>query len=123
MDFAGLLEDHSEKSQITVLRGDDVPTINVNGSGCRVRILSPPEDVGKLEIYELEFKTGDTLESQPHSKGTHEHLTVVSGQITVTSGDSSEMLFVGDTARYQADVPHSITGLTTSKAILVVMNT
>ncbi len=123
VDFAGLLENRSEKSQIAVLRGGDVPTININGSGCRVRILSPPEDVGKLEIYELEFKAGDSLDSKPHTKGTHEHLTVVAGKITVISGDSTETLSNGDTARYPADVAHSITGVTTSKAILIVMNT
>lgn len=122
VDFAGLLEGDSAQSKISVLRGEDVPTITVQGVGCQIRILSPPEDAGSLEVYELMFKPGDTLNSQPHSTGAREHLTVTEGRITVKSGDSTEVLSAGDTARYPADVPHSIIGQITAKAILIVKN-
>ena len=44
VDFAGLLEGAKAPTQIEVLRATDVPTINNLGSGCRIRILSPPEE-------------------------------------------------------------------------------
>ncbi len=122
VDFAGLLEGDSAQSKISILRSDDVPTITVQGVGCQIRILSPPEDAGSLEVYELMFKPGDTLSSQPHSIGAREHLTVTEGRLTVKSGDSTETLSAGDTARYPADVPHSIVGESSSKAILIVIN-
>ncbi len=122
VDFAGLLDNDTPASRISVLRSDAVPTIVVRGSGCRVRILSPPEDAGTHEVYELEFKPGDVLDSQPHAVGAREHLTVIAGTLTVTSGDSRETLRQGDSARYPADVTHRIASEDGARAILIVQN-
>lgn len=119
VDFAGLLEDH-RGSQIEILRHEDIPTIENHGTACRIRILSPPEDAGKNEIYELEFQHGGVLDSQPHAHGTREQLTVFEGKVTVNSGDSHEALGTGDTARYPADVAHRITASGPARAFLVV---
>lgn len=107
VDFAGLL-DQSPAAQIETLRAADVPTIDNLGSGCRVRILSPPEDAGRHEVYELTLSEGGMLDSQPHARGAREHLTVISGALTVTSGEMNSRLGPGDTARYAADLPHCI---------------
>ena len=42
VDFAGLLEDDQE-SRVEILRSNDVPTIENHGTGCSIRILSPPK--------------------------------------------------------------------------------
>ena len=122
VDFAGLLETNDKGSQIDLLRADDAPVISVNGSGYQIRILSPPEEAGKQEVYELTLSPDSVMDSQPHSSGAREHLTVMAGHLTVKSGESEEDLKIGDTARYAADVPHVITAQTTSKAILIVTN-
>lgn len=122
VDFAGLLDDDAPASRIAVLRADEAPTIRVRGSGCKVRILSPPEDAGRHEVYELVFKPGDVLDSQPHAVGAREHLAVIEGSLRVTSGDSRETLCTGDSARYPADVPHCIASDEGARAILIVMN-
>jgi XRE family transcriptional regulator, regulator of sulfur utilization len=119
VDFAGLLEDRVA-SEIEVLRGDEVPTIDNHGTGCSIRILSPPEDAGTHEVYELRFTAGGVLESAPHSAGTREHLTVVDGALTVTSGTACDHLRTGDTARYPADVAHRIAADLPTRAFLVV---
>ncbi|MBW4706924.1 XRE family transcriptional regulator [Roseobacter sp. YSTF-M11] len=108
VDFAGLLDGAPAAPQIETLRAADVPTIDNLGSGCRIRILSPPEDAGKHEVYELTISDGGSLDSQPHARGAREHLTVIDGSLTVTSGDAENTLRAGDTARYAADVPHRI---------------
>jgi transcriptional regulator with XRE-family HTH domain len=119
VDFAGLLQDRIA-AEIEVLRACDVPTIDNHGSGCSIRILSPPEAAGSHELYELHFAAGGVLDSAPHAPGTREHLTVVDGALTVTSGGASEYLKAGDTARYPADVVHSITSDMPARAFLVV---
>ncbi|MBK4217496.1 helix-turn-helix transcriptional regulator [Paracoccus caeni] len=119
VDFAGLLDDNPI-SQIEVLRQSDVPTIENHGTACRIRILSRPEDVGRDEIYELQFRPGGVLDSQPHARGTKEQLTVIEGRLTVSSGESQEVLSVGDTARYPADVAHRIAASDAARAFLVV---
>ena len=109
VDFAGLLDGDEPGDQITILRDADVPSIDNIGQGCRIRILSPPQDAGNQEIYELRFDAGGGLVSQPHSRGAQEQLMVIEGNVAVTSGINSETLATGDTARYAADVAHSIT--------------
>jgi len=119
VDFAGLLEDGLE-SRIEVLRSGVVPTIENHGTGCSIRILSPPEAAGQHEVYELRFAQGGALDSQPHAQGAREHLTVIQGRLTVTSGEAVEQLSEGDTARYPADVVHSISADGPARAFLVV---
>jgi len=108
VDFAGLLEAKDAQDKIDVLRCDDVPKIENIGHGCRIRILSPPEEAGGHEVYDIRFDTGGALNSQPHTRGAMEQLTVLDGDITVTSGNAQNQLQAGDTARYAADVDHSI---------------
>jgi transcriptional regulator with XRE-family HTH domain len=122
IDFAGLLDD-SEKSSETIefLKSADTPTIDSQGSGCRIRILSPPEAAGKHEVYDITFQSGAALESQPHSPGAREHLTVISGRLTVQSGTEERKLGPGDTARYPADQVHAIrTDAGPARAFLIV---
>ncbi len=119
VDFAGLLEDDQE-SRVEILRSNDVPTIENHGNGCSIRILSPPEGAGRHEVYELRFSAGGALDSLPHAQGTREHLTVIEGQLKVTSGEAAEQVFEGDTARYAADVAHNISADSAARAFLVV---
>jgi len=123
VDFAGLLDDDASKDQIAVLRASDVPCIENMGQGCRIRILSPPEEAGQHEIYDLRFDAGGALTSQPHTRGTKEQLTVIDGSLQVTSGTATDQLAAGDTARYGADVLHAISALNgPARAFLVVKN-
>ena len=119
VDFAGLLEDDLE-SRVEVLRSEDVPTIENHGAGCSIRILSPPEEAGRHEVYDLTFHDGGALNSQPHAQGAREHLTVIEGKMQVVSGEASVELNAGDTARYAADVAHKISTNGAARAFLVV---
>jgi transcriptional regulator with XRE-family HTH domain len=122
VDFAGLLDVSAPRKQIETLRSDDVPTIDNMGNGVRIRILSPPEEAGQHELYELIFSLGGVLDSQPHAHGAREHLTVIEGIIDVTSGENTSRLKAGDTARYSADQPHNIRAIGAARAFLVVQN-
>lgn len=121
VDFAGLLED-GQSDSIEVLRSADVPSIENHGTGCTIRILSPPEDAGRHEVYELRFVEGGVLDSQPHRRGAREHLTVIEGKLLITSGDAHQNIGQGDTARYSADVPHRIESDQPARAFLVVQD-
>ena len=89
----------------------------------RMRILSPPQTAGETEWYEIEVEADGTIQSLPHRKGAWEHLTVLSGELAVSSGNDRFQVTCGDTVRYPADVPHSITNLSSviAKAILVTL--
>ena len=121
VDFAGLLAGQTDG--IDVLRAAEAPTIDNRGSRCRLRILSPPEDAGRCEVYEISLGDGGTLDSQPHTAGAREQITVITGRIEVISGASREILRTGDSARYAADIPHGIHAIGGgSRAILIVQD-
>ena len=108
VDFAGLLDGAAKPARIETLRSAAIPTIRNLGSGCRSRILSPPEKAGRHEVYELLIAEGEILDSKPHSRSAREHLSVFERTAEVTSAEASTRLQTGDTARYAADVPHAI---------------
>jgi XRE family transcriptional regulator, regulator of sulfur utilization len=123
VDFAGLLEAGDSQDRIEVLRAVDVPKIENIGEGCRIRILSPPEEAGGHEVYDIRFDKGGTLTSQPHTRGAVEQLTVLEGVIKVTSGSATDELSAGDTARYAADIGHAISAPhEAARVFLIVKN-
>jgi len=121
VDFAGLLDETPEAPAIEVVTAAQTPTIAGHGKGCRIRILSAPEQAGRHEVYDLSFSNGGRLDSDLHGPGSREHLTVIEGCILVRAGDSEQRLSAGDTARYAADVRHAIVALDgPARAFLIV---
>lgn len=123
VDFAGLLEDGLSADHIETIRANQRPSIDRRGEGCRIFILSPPEDAGEHELYELQFSPGGILDSAPHRRGAREQVTVIEGTVQIKSGAAQETLNAGDTARYAADVAHQISaGTDAARVFLVVHN-
>ena len=91
---------------------------------CTLRILSPPELAGVTEWYDLTIEPGGVLESEPHAVGAMEHLTSLEGRFALESGGQRLEIDAADTARYAADVPHSIANLgkTRARALLIVLS-
>ena len=88
VDFAGLLEGKPEPG-IQLIRAASAPVILGRGKSVSIRILSPAEAVGEHEVYDLTFGAGGALESEPHSAGCREHLTVIEGRVRVVSVEGS----------------------------------
>ncbi len=122
VDFAGLLEEANSVDEIEVLRTSEVPSIDNMGQNCRIRILSPPEEAGGHEVYDIQFDKNGALNSQPHTRGAREQLTVLEGSVQVRSGSAKMDLSTGDTARYAADVAHSISAKEPARVFLIVKN-
>ena len=109
-DFSGLLDEEAgaDRAILEIIRVDQAPVIQSCGEGCRITILSPPEDVGETEVYDIRLEAAGDLTSAPHRDGAVEHLTVLDGRLTVSAGDASAELRAGETIRYRADLPHAI---------------
>ena len=97
--------------QIEVLRREDAPVIFSDDRSCIIRVNSPIHMADNLELYHMTFKPLGKLSSLPHFPKSEEFLTVISGQFKITSGNNSSVLNEGDTARYRADISHSIENL------------
>ncbi len=100
------------------------PSLKSPDSHCELRILGPIDLAGRFEWYELTIQAGGVLASEPHEAGTQEHLSVLTGAMTVRAGTDEKKLRHGETARYAADVPHAIAnaGKSTATALLVVVH-
>jgi transcriptional regulator with XRE-family HTH domain len=98
------------------------PTISSADGSCILQILSPASLISTIEWYLLRFAPGGSLVSDAHAGGTTEHLHCIEGEIVVRSGDCEIVIRAGETARYAADVDHSLasSGECGAKAFLVV---
>ena len=109
---------------ITTVARHATPTLRDADNGCELRILGPIELAGQFEWYTLRMQAGAVLDSQPHAPGSREHLSVLTGTLALTAGDSSAVLTAGETARYAADQAHAIRnpGPDAATALLVVLH-
>jgi transcriptional regulator with XRE-family HTH domain len=116
-----------------MLKGDDSPALIekagpsatpllVSDDGkCRLRITGWIRTIELVQWYYFEGEPGGVLESDPHPRGSVENLTLLSGQVEITSGGEQFTLGAGETARYRADMQHRIacTGKEKVSAIMV----
>lgn len=111
-----------QRVRIDVASPSFTPEIRTEDGLCVLRILSPADRVDSLEWYELLVAPGGALISDPHAKGTREHLTVLEGDLEISVASEASHLTKGATARYPADVGHAIRNNSTqpAKALLVV---
>jgi mannose-6-phosphate isomerase-like protein (cupin superfamily) len=126
VEVADLLGSGSKAAShgITLVPKGQTPSMRSPDEKCELRILGPVELAGRFEWYALTVQPGGALRSEPHLPGSREHLTVVSGQLTVSSGDRQQRVAAEETVRYAADVQHAIVndGKSTAIGLLVVLH-
>ncbi|WP_286830748.1 MULTISPECIES: helix-turn-helix domain-containing protein [Kordiimonas] len=127
IDLASLLdtpqEEETSAPEIEVVKAYQTPEIQSADGKCTLRILGPIDLVSKTEWYDMRLEAEGCLESEGHASGTTEHLTVLEGALSVRIGACVQHFEAGDTARYQADVPHFIEnkGQTPARALMLVL--
>ena len=116
------LMENREGSMIVVTRHNDAPMTTTPDNLCTLRVYSPMDNTGNVEIYFLHMEAGGVNDSAGHSPNAEEFLSVLTGQIRIKVGEHEEVLKVGDTARYNADIRHIISneGNRIAEAILIV---
>ena len=116
--------DDEKELYLEVTKAHQTPEIQSADGKCTLRILGPIDQVSKTEWYDMHLEVGGILESEAHGEGTIEHLTVIEGELTIENGQQHRTADAGDTARYQADVPHTIEnkGKKTARALMVVLS-
>lgn len=108
--------------KIEFLSAHFTPEIRSPDGGCRLRILSPADQAGSLEWYDVWLDVGAALRSEAHARGMREHLSVIEGSLRLELPDNAMTIAAGETARYAVDVPHAIlnTGTQAARALLIV---
>ncbi len=125
VDIAELLSSDVKKiDTLRILEAHETPTLPGEHAGYTLRILGPMELAGKFEWYELTLAPQGALISGSHDPGTTEHLTLLHGSVELDVNNIKKKLKIGATARYAADLPHSIhnIGKGEAKALMVVIH-
>jgi len=127
IDFAALLQGAAQAGgdeSIDITRVEHTPEIRSADGLCRLRTLSPPELVGSVEWYSLEFAPGGRFESKAHGPGATVHFTAETPGIELITASATRAIDAGETAHYHADVPHVIANISrkTSRGYLVLLH-
>ena len=89
---------------------------------CELYMLSPVHTVLPVEWHHLVMQPNGCLDSRAHAAGTFEHLTCLTGALSVSVSGKTVYAEAGDTLRYRADSPHRIDNVADdeSQALLLV---
>ena len=99
-DDQKLFLEHQLKSGVPILESQD--------GLCRLAIAGPLNLVEQVQWYDFRARPKGVLESDPHPPGTVEHLYMLTGEVDVTAGESTQRLKTGETLRFRGDLPHRI---------------
>jgi transcriptional regulator with XRE-family HTH domain len=100
------LVDGDAAPRITVRRADQAAPLwsSAAGSSAVFRVGTDPPDV--VELWDWTLQPGDAFDGEAHPMGTAEVLSVLSGRLALRVGTSELELATGDTALFEAHVPH-----------------
>jgi len=89
----------------------DTPLLKSEDGLCELRIIGSIDTVQWVQWYDFRAQTGGVLESSPHPEGSVENLTILTGEVAVEIEGERWTAKTGETLRYKADRPHSITNI------------
>jgi transcriptional regulator with XRE-family HTH domain len=93
-------------------------------SGGTGTLLAGSDPRPSVELWRWELRPGECRDSEPHTPGTREIVTVESGHLSLAVGQSRAEVSAGDTAVFDGDRPHSYAneGEADLRFILTVMD-
>ena len=105
VSFTALLEE--EQSEVHVLRAEMMQPLEEDDGHYRNYPVFTFDEKTLFETYRIEIDPAGSLSAQPHLRGAQEYITVFSGQVEITVGETVYRLSKGDSIRFDADVPHA----------------
>lgn len=98
------LFDENIELPMSVLRREERPSLEAE-PGTRKYLLTPPP-LRHLEVYVGEFEPGTSTGPKYVHGDAQELFLVVAGTVRVEIGDSSHVLYAGDSIEYSSALPH-----------------
>ncbi|AYM84857.1 helix-turn-helix domain-containing protein [Agrobacterium tumefaciens] len=117
--FSFLFENASSHSQL--IRADEGVKLTSDSSDFSTVLLSKCPPGCRRDLYRIVLRQGSVRSAEPHSKGTVEHVTVISGSVRLGPVGATENIGPGDYYRYLAEGPHSYEALSATAIILVAI--
>jgi transcriptional regulator with XRE-family HTH domain len=94
--------------QLNVPFGSLVASVNapIGNDGVQVKLIEQGTDNPKVDAYWMSCAPNTNRIAEAHSKGTTEHIMVISGMIETGTQDYLTRLTAGESCSYAADNPH-----------------
>ncbi|MCW8886966.1 MAG: XRE family transcriptional regulator [Motiliproteus sp.] len=94
--------------QLNVPFGNLVAPISatLGEDGVQVQLIDQGKDDPQVDAYWMSCAPNTLREAEPHTPGTRESVTVISGQLEAGTVEDSKMLAAGETLTFDADHPH-----------------
>ena len=109
IDFDAVLSgEPAQNKKFDITRAENITSLKTGQSNAVFRVLSPLSMADHLELHLVTLPPGCVHASYPHTPGTEEYLTILSGSVSVTAGENHANLNAGDIIAFQADVEHSL---------------
>lgn len=122
IDFDAVLSgEHSQNKKFDITRAENITSLKTGQSNAVFRVLSPLSMADFLELHLVTLPPGCIHASHPHTSGTEEYLTILSGSVTVIAGENQAHLNTGDVIAFQADVDHVLKNESASPAELYMV--
>ncbi len=99
------LMDRPEADIELVIKSDIQPLVE-DGGKFRNYPVFPFDTTRRFEMYTLDIEEGSHLEAEAHPQGTHEFISVFSGELTLDINGDKYTIAAGNSIRFKADVPH-----------------
>ena len=75
-------------------------------TGMEVRLIDQGQDMPKVDAYWMSVAPYTTRQAEPHTAGTTESITLISGKLEVGTAENLRQLSAGETFTFVADQPH-----------------
>ena len=103
--------DNNETALVQKSAIQDTPLLKSEDGLCELRIIGSIDTVQWVQWYDFRAQAGGVLESSPHPDGSVENLTILTGEVAVQVENERWTAKAGETLRYKADRPHSISNI------------
>jgi transcriptional regulator with XRE-family HTH domain len=122
LGISELIEPGGGTPAIQVVRAGDPAQVFRADKRHQVRTLSPLSSEKDVEFYEVRLPTKGELRSQGHVAGTRELVVVAAGELRIESGGQAQVLAVGDSAIYRADLAHALVNAGRGEAVAYLVD-
>jgi transcriptional regulator with XRE-family HTH domain len=94
------------RNGVSVLRRGEAQVLHSADGKFESRPLMPASGSSLIEVYELRLAAHARHASEPHGPGTRELVVVLTGSLRMIVGGDPQDLEAGDSALFDANVPH-----------------
>ncbi|MBA8817302.1 transcriptional regulator with XRE-family HTH domain [Microbacterium halimionae] len=118
LPFAALVDERSPAP--TLVRSTTSSGIRSSQAMYTATLLAPGPPQTRRDLYLINAEPGSARRSEPHPRGTTEHLVLISGEARVGPTDAPFILAPGDYLSYPGDEPHIFEALSAGTSAVLI---